>query len=235
MSEEAALLLLLPCAKRLIPSFASLHTNKHTHIHTSTMPNVAIVYYSTYGHVAALAETIKEGVESVEGVTATIYQVPETLPEEVLEKMHAPPKKDYPIATAETLKQADGILFGMPTRFGSVPAQIKNFFDATGGIWHEGALIGKPAGVFFSCASQGGGNETTALMTIPFLTHHGLLYVPLGTRAKQFGTLSEVVGGGKWGAGTYAGDGSRQPSERELGVARIQGESFAEITKKLAA
>lgn len=199
------------------------------------MAKVAIVYYSTYGHVAALAETIKQGVDSIEGVTATIYQVAETLPEGVLEKMHAPPKKDYPIATPETLAEADGIIFGMPTRFGAVPAQMKAFFDAAGGLWQKGALIGKPAGVFFSSASQGGGNETTVLMTIPFLTHQGMLYVPLGTRAKQFGTLSEVVGGGKWGAGTYAGDGSRQPSERELGIARIQGESFAEITKKLAA
>ncbi|KAF1336138.1 Nad quinone oxidoreductase, partial [Globisporangium splendens] len=199
------------------------------------MAKVAIIYYSTYGHVATLAETIKEGVESIEGVTATIYQVRETLPEGVLEKMHAPPKKEYPVATNDVLKEADGILFGMPTRFGAVPAQMKAFFDAAGGLWQEGALIGKPAGVFFSSASQGGGNETTVLMTLPFLTHMGMLYVPLGTRAKKFGTLDEVVGGGKWGAGTYAGDGTRKPSERELGIARVQGESFAEITKKLAA
>lgn len=199
------------------------------------MAKVAIVYYSMYGHVVTLAETIKAAIETVEGVTAEIYQVEETLPAVVLEKMHAPPKRDYPIATAETLAGADGILFGMPTRFGTVPAQIKNFFDATGGLWQSGALIGKPAGVFFSCGSQGGGNETTVLMTIPFLTHQGLLFVPLGTRAKEFGTLDEVVGGGKWGAGTYAGDGSRKPTERELSIAKVQGVSFAEITKKLAA
>ncbi|GAB9477597.1 Nad quinone oxidoreductase, partial [Globisporangium polare] len=141
----------------------------------------------------------------------------------------------YPIATPETLAEADGILFGMPTRFGTAPAQVKSLFDATGGLWQTGALIGKPAGMFFSCGGQGGGNETTALTTIPFLAHHGMFFVPLGSRAKQFGTLDEAVGGGMWGAGTYAGDGSRKPTERELGMAKVQGVSFAEVTKKLAA
>ncbi|KAG3138711.1 hypothetical protein PI126_g16794 [Phytophthora idaei] len=94
--------------------------------------NVAIIYYSIYGHAATLAEAVKEGVDSVSGVKATIYQVPETLSEEILTKMHAPPKRDYPIATPETLKEADGILFGYPTRFGDLPAQAKNLFDATG-------------------------------------------------------------------------------------------------------
>lgn len=200
------------------------------------MTKIAIVYYSMYGHVATLANAIKEGVESVEGATATIYQIAETLPESVLEKMYAPPKKDFPIITPDLLKEYDGVLFGMPTRFGTVPAQVKAFFDSCGGLWAAGALVGKPAGVFFSTASVGGGQETTALMTTPFFTHHGMSFVPLGTRAKHLGSMEEVVGGSAYGAGTFAGpDGKRQPTERELGRAKIQGESFAVIAKKLAA
>jgi multimeric flavodoxin WrbA len=107
------------------------------------MTKIAIIYYSTYGHIAKLAESVKAGVEKA-GATATIYQFQETLPEEVLTKMYAAPKKDYPIATPETLKEADGILFGIPTRFGSAPAQVRALFDATGGLWGAGALVGKP-------------------------------------------------------------------------------------------
>ncbi|RLN44197.1 hypothetical protein BBO99_00003100 [Phytophthora kernoviae] len=194
------------------------------------MTKVAIVIYSMYGHVATLAETIKAGVESVEGVTATILQVQETLPELVLEKMHAPPKKDYPIITPEQLTDFDGILWGMPTRFGMMPAQVKAFFDGCGGLWAKGALIGKTTGIFFSCGSQGGGNESTAMNTATFFAHQGMTFVPLGVRARHLHTLDEVVGGGKWGAGTYAGIGDRQPTERELGTAKIQGESFAAKT-----
>ncbi|GMF26350.1 unnamed protein product [Phytophthora lilii] len=198
-----------------------------------TMTKVAIIIYSMYGHVATLAETVKSGVESVEDVEATILQVPETLPEVVLEKMHAPPKKDYPIATPDALTEFDGILWGMPTRFGMMPAQVKAFFDGCGGLWAKGALVGKTTGIFFSCGSQGGGNESTAMNTTTFFAHQGMTFVPLGVRARHLHTLDEVVGGGKWGAGTYAGTGDRQPSERELGTAKIQGESFAQITKKL--
>jgi NAD(P)H dehydrogenase (quinone) len=200
------------------------------------MTKIAIVYYSTYGHVATLAESIKIGVEKVDGVEAEIYQVAETLPEEVLAKMHAPPKKDYPIATPDVLKAADGILFGIPTRFGNVPAQIKALFDSCGGLWQTGALIGKPVGVFFSTAVLGGGQETTALTASTFFVHHGMVFVPLGFRnPKQF-SIEEVHGGSPWGAGTIAGgDGSRQPSDLEKDVAQTQGESFAAIAKKMSA
>ncbi|KAF4314734.1 hypothetical protein G195_011729, partial [Phytophthora kernoviae 00238/432] len=109
------------------------------------MTKIAIVYYSTYGHIAKLAEAAKEGIESTPGVTATIYQVQETLSEELLTTIHAAPKKDHPIATPDTLKEADGILFGFPTRFGSLPSQMKAFFDSCGGLWAAGALVGKPA------------------------------------------------------------------------------------------
>ncbi|RLN47302.1 hypothetical protein BBJ28_00002308 [Nothophytophthora sp. Chile5] len=200
------------------------------------MTNVAIIYYSTYGHIAKLAESVKEGVESVPGVTATIYQVAETLPEEVLSKMHAAPKKDYPVATADTLKDADAVLFGFPTRFGSLPAQVKALFDSCGGLWAAGALVGKPAGIFFSTGTQGGGQETTAFTSLTFLAHQGMTFVPLGYRAPELFNMEEIHGGSPWGAGTLAsGDGSRQVSKLELTVATTQGKSFAEVAKKLSA
>ncbi|KAE9348778.1 hypothetical protein PF008_g7201 [Phytophthora fragariae] len=200
------------------------------------MAKIAIIYYSTYGHIATLAESVKEGVESVPGVTAEIYQVPKTLPEEVLAKLHAAPKKDHAIATVDVLKETDGILFGFPTRFGSLPAQVKAFFDSAGGLWAAGALVGKPAGIFFSTGTQGGGQETTAFTALTFLAHQGLTYVPLGYRAPELFNMDEIHGGSPWGAGTLAnGDGSRQPSKLELTVATTQGKSFAEVAKKLAA
>ncbi|TYZ69490.1 hypothetical protein PybrP1_001834 [[Pythium] brassicae (nom. inval.)] len=200
------------------------------------MTKIVIVYYSTYGHIVKLAEQVKAGVESVTGVTAEIYQIPETLPESVLTLMHAPPKKDYPIVTPDVLKEADGILFGFPTRFGSFPGQVKSFLDSTGGLWQAGSLVGKPAGVFFSTGTQGGGQETTAYMTVTYFAHQGLTYVPLGCRSPLVFSYDEVHGGSPWGAGTYAGaDGSRQPSKLELDVAKVQGESFAQVAKKLAA
>ncbi|ETP21496.1 NAD(P)H:quinone oxidoreductase, type IV [Phytophthora nicotianae CJ01A1] len=187
------------------------------------MAKIAIVYYSTYGHIAQLAEAVKKGVESIAGVTADIYQ------------MYAAPKKDHPIATPETLKEADGILFGFPTRFGSLPAQMKAFFDSTGGLWTTGALVGKPAGIFFSTGNQGGGQETTAFTALTFLAHQGLTFVPLGYRAPELFNMDEIHGGSPWGAGTLAGgDGSRQPSKLELTVATTQGKSFAEVAKKLS-
>ncbi|EEY61818.1 flavodoxin-like protein [Phytophthora infestans T30-4] len=200
------------------------------------MATIAIIYYSTYGHIAQLAEAAKKGVESVDGVTAEIYQVQETLSDEILGKMHAAPKKDHPIATLDTLKEADGILFGFPTRFGSLPAQVKAFFDSAGGLWAAGALVGKPAGIFFSTGTQGGGQETTAFTALTFLAHQGLTFVPLGYRAPELFNMDELHGGSPWGAGTLAGgDGSRQPSKLELTVATTQGKSFAEVAKKLAA
>jgi NAD(P)H dehydrogenase (quinone) len=120
-------------------------------------------YYSTYGHVLSLAKKVKEGADSVEGVEAVLYQVPETLSPEVLEKMSAPAKdKSIPIISPAELVDADGIIFGFPTRYGSMNAQMKAFFDSTGALWQTGALAGKPAGIFTSTGSQGGGQETTA-------------------------------------------------------------------------
>ncbi|KAK3987785.1 putative 1,4-benzoquinone reductase [Cladorrhinum sp. PSN332] len=199
-------------------------------------PKIAIVYYSMYGHIRQLADAEKAGIERAGG-TADLYQVEETLPAEVLTKMHAPPKPtDIPVLSDPTvLKDYDGILFGIPTRYGNFPAQWKAFWDKTGGIWQSGGYWGKHAGVFISTASQGGGQESTALAAMSTFAHHGLIYVPLGY-AKAFGILTDlsaVRGGSAWGAGTFAGaDGSRQPSDAEKELATIQGEEFYKIVAK---
>ncbi|CAN1165914.1 Probable NAD(P)H dehydrogenase (quinone) FQR1-like 1 [Linum perenne] len=196
---------------------------------------IYIVYYSMYGHVEKLAEEIKKGASTVDGVEVKLWQVAETLPEEVLGKMGAPAKKsEVPIITANELAEADGILFGFPTRFGMMAAQFKAFMDSTGGLWKTQALQGKPAGLFYSTGSQGGGQETTPLTAITQLVHHGMLFVPVGyTFGGGMFEMEEVKGGSPYGAGTFAGDGSRQPSELELGLANHQGKYFAAIAKKL--
>ncbi|KAF5728982.1 putative Minor allergen Alt a [Tripterygium wilfordii] len=195
---------------------------------------VYIVYYSMYGHVAKLAEEIKKGTASVEGVEATIWQVPETLTGEVLEKMGAAPKGDAPIITPDDLAEADGLIFGFPTRFGMMCAQFKAFMDATGGLWKSQTLAGKPAGIFYSTGSQGGGQETTPLTAITQLVHHGMVFVPVGyTFGAGMFEMEKVKGGSPYGAGTYAGDGTRQPSALELELAFHQGKYFAGIAKKL--
>lgn len=197
-------------------------------------PKVAIIIYTTYGHVATLAETVKKGVESAGG-QADIFQVPETLSSEVLEKMHAPAKPDYPIATNDTLVEYDAYLFGIPTRFGNFPAQFKAFWDATSGLWAKGALYGKVAGVFVSTGTPGGGQETTIVNSLSVLVHHGIIYVPLGY-GPAFPLLTnfdEVHGGSPYGAGAFAGpDGSRKPNKTELALAEIQGKTFYETVSK---
>ncbi|XP_028792287.1 NAD(P)H dehydrogenase (quinone) FQR1-like [Neltuma alba] len=195
---------------------------------------VYIVYYSTYGHVEKLAHEIKKGADSVEGVEAKLWQVPETLTPEVLEKLGAPPKSDVPVITPNELTEADGFLFGFPTRFGLMAAQFKAFMDATGGLWRTQALAGKPAGIFYSTASQGGGQETTPLTSITQLVHHGMMFVPIGyTFGGGMFEMEQVKGGSPYGAGTFAGDGTRQPTDLELAQAFHQGKYFAAIAKKL--
>jgi NAD(P)H dehydrogenase (quinone) len=201
------------------------------------MPKIAIVIYSMYGHIVKLAEAEKAGIEAAGG-TATIYQIPETLPQEVLTKMHAPAKPDLPIITPEILASHDAFLCGIPTRYGNFPAQWKAFWDSTGQLWASGALAGKFAGVFISTAGHGGGQESTALASMSTFIHHGINFVPLGY-ALAFGqltNLTEVHGGSPWGAGTFAGpDGSRQPSALELEIATIQGKGFyTTVAKKVA-
>ncbi|EEB95358.1 hypothetical protein MPER_05683 [Moniliophthora perniciosa FA553] len=177
-------------------------------------PKVAIIIYSMYGHIATMAESVKKGVESAGGAV-TIYQIPETLPEDILSKMHAPPKPNYPIISTAELPNFDAFIFGIPTRYGNFPAQWKAFWDSTGQLWAAGALHGKFAGVFVSTGTLGGGQETTALHSISTLAHHGIVYVPMGYKNAfgQLANLEEIHGGSAWGAGTFAGPtGARQPT-----------------------
>lgn len=198
-------------------------------------PKIAIIYYSTYGHVRQLAKSVQAGVQAAGG-QADLYQIPETLSDEVLALMHAPPKSDDPVISPNDLSKYDGFLFGIPTRYGTQSAQWRAFWDATGGLWAKGELQGKYCGVFISTASAGGGQEVTALNSISTFTHHGLIFVPLGYK-NAFGLLSnleEVHGGSPWGAGTFAaGDGSRQPSKLELELAEVQGKTFYETLAKV--
>lgn len=201
-----------------------------------TAPKIAIVFYSMYGHIRQLAEAEKKGIEKAGG-TADLYQIPETLSDEVLAKMHAPPKPtDIPALDDPTiLTKYDGFLLGIPTRYGNFPGQWKAFWDKTGGIWSSGGYYGKHAGLFISSGSPGGGQESTAIAAMSTLAHHGIIYVPLGY-AKAFPQLTnmnELRGGSPWGAGTFAGgDGSRQPTPLELEIATIQGEVFYQTVVK---
>lgn len=195
---------------------------------------VAIIIYSMYHHIATMAEEVKKGIEAAGG-SADIYQVPETLNEEVLAKLHAPAKPNYPIATNETLTSYNAFMFGIPTRYGNYPAQFKAFWDATGSLWAQGALAGKIAGIFVSTGTPGGGQESTAMNALSCLTHHGIIYVPLGYANcfAQLANLEEVHGSSPWGAGTFAGaDGSRQPTKLELEIAHIQGKTFYQTASK---
>ncbi|XP_027360272.1 probable NAD(P)H dehydrogenase (quinone) FQR1-like 2 isoform X2 [Abrus precatorius] len=197
---------------------------------------IFIVFYSMYGHVEGLARRLKKGVDSVEGVEGVLYRVPETLSIEVLNMMRAPPKDDtIPEITPGELPDADGVLFGFPTRYGAMAAQMKAFFDSTGQLWKEQKLAGKPAGFFVSTGTQGGGQETTAWTAITQLAHHGMLFVPVGyTFGPGMFKMDSIRGGSPYGAGVFAGDGTREPSETELALAEHQGKYMAVIVKKLA-
>ncbi|KAJ3713021.1 1,4-benzoquinone reductase [Lentinula guzmanii] len=198
-------------------------------------PRIAIVIYSMFGHIAKMAEAVKSGVEGAGG-SVEIFQIPETLPQEILEKMHAPQKPDYPVISVEQLTEYDAFLFGIPTRYGNFPAQWKVFWDASGGLWGQGALAGKYVSVFFSSASLGGGQESTAMNAMSTFVHHGLNFVPLGYAAAfaQLASVDELRGGSAWGAGCIAGPtGARQPSALELEIASIQGKHFYDVVSKV--
>ncbi|KAF8405178.1 hypothetical protein HHK36_010078 [Tetracentron sinense] len=197
---------------------------------------IFIVFYSMYGHVEGLARRMKRGVDGIEGVKGILYRVPETLSPEVLEQMKAPPKDDeIPVISAAELVAADGILFGFPTRYGSMAAQMKAFFDSTGQLWNEQKLAGKPAGFFVSTGTQGGGQETTAWTAVTQLAHHGMLFVPIGyTFGAGMFKMDSIRGGTPYGAGVFAGDGTREPSETELALAEHQGKYMAAVVKRLS-
>ncbi|XP_077245396.1 putative NAD(P)H dehydrogenase (quinone) FQR1-like 2 [Tasmannia lanceolata] len=197
---------------------------------------VFIVFYSMYGHVEGLARRMKKGVDGINGVEGVLFRVPETLSPEVLEKMKAPLKDDdIPEISAAELATADGILFGFPTRYGCMAAQMKAFFDSTGQLWREQTLAGKPAGFFVSTGTQGGGQETTAWTAITQLSHHGMLFVPIGyTFGAAMFKMDTIRGGSPYGAGVFAGDGTREPTETELALAEHQGNYMAAVVKRLA-
>jgi len=202
--------------------------------------NVLTVYYSLYGHVSALAQAAAEGVAEIPGAVATLRRVPETLPPDVIEKMGAADVQKslsvVPVCSLDELEAADAILFGTPTRFGNMCGQMRQFLDATGGLWAKGALVGKPAGVFCSTATQHGGQETTLVSFIYTLLHHGMVVVGLPYSFSGQTRVDEITGGSPYGASTIAGpDGSRRPSENELAAARYQGRHLAAIAAKLVA
>jgi NAD(P)H dehydrogenase (quinone) len=198
------------------------------------MAKVLVVYYSSYGHIETMAQAIAEGARSVSGTEVTVKRVAELVPEELARKSGMKLDQDAPIASPTELADYDAIIFGTPTRYGNMAAQMRNFLDQTGGLWVKGALVGKVGSVFASTATQHGGQETTITSFHSTLLHHGMIIVGLPYSYQGLTNMDEVSGGTPYGATTLAGgDGSRQPSENELEGARFQGRHVAEITGKL--
>ncbi|MEW9798366.1 NAD(P)H:quinone oxidoreductase [Alteromonas sp. CYL-A6] len=193
-----------------------------------------ILYYSTYGHIEALASAVAEGVKQVEGAEVVIKRVPELMPEDVAKQAGAKLDQSAPIATVNELPEYDAIIIGTPTRYGRMAAQMANFLDQTGGLWFQDALVGKVGSVFTSTASQHGGQETTLMSTIVNLMHFGMTIVGAPYTEKRLTLIDEVMGGTPYGASTIAGgDGSRLPSENELEIAKSQGRHVATVAMAL--
>lgn len=198
------------------------------------MTQVLVVYYSSWGHVEAMAQAIAEGVRSVDGVAVDIKRVAELVPEAVAKASHYKLDQAAPIAEPEDLANYDAIIFGTPTRFGNMAAQMRNFLDRTGGLWAKGALIGKVGSVFAVTGTQHGGQESTLLSFHTTLLHQGMVIVGLPYSFAGQTTVSEVSGGSPYGATAIAGgDGSRAVSENELAGARFQGAHVAQIAAAL--
>lgn len=199
------------------------------------MTKVLVLYYSSYGHIEAMASAIAEGVKEA-GAQATIKRVPELVPEEIARSSGIKLDQAAPIAAVAELPEYDAIIFGTPTRFGNMASQMRNFLDQTGGLWAKGALIGKVGSVFASTATQHGGQETTIISFHTTLLHHGMVIVGVPYSEARQTIMSAITGGSPYGATTLAaGDGSRMPSENELAIARFQGRHVAGIAAKLAA
>ena len=200
---------------------------------------IQVVFYSMYGHVYQMAKAVAAGARDA-GAEVSLWQVPELVPDEILEKSGAHAARaafaHVPVANPTQLAEADAIIFGTPTRFGNMAAQMRNFLDQTGRLWANGALIGKVGSVFASTASQHGGQETTLVSFHTTLLHHGMIVVGLPYSEQGLVNMAEISGGTPYGATTLAGvDGSRQPSENELAIARFQGKHVAQITNALIA
>ena len=207
------------------------------------MVKVNIIFYSMYGHIYRMAEAVAAGAREVEGAEVGIYQVPETLPDEVLEKMGAIETKklfaNIPVLTREmheeVLAGADALIFGTPTRYGMMTAQMRAVFDGLGGLWSRDAFVGKVGSVFTSSNTQHGGQESTILTFHVTLLHLGMIIIGLPYAEKRQTRMDEITGGSPYGASTIAGNGgSRQPSENELAMARYQGRHVTQIAKKIA-
>lgn len=197
------------------------------------MSKILVLYYSSYGHVEALADAVAEGARST-GATVDVKRVPETAPEEVAKAAYFKLDQQAPVATVAELADYDAIVVGTPTRFGRISSQMAAFLDQAGGLWMSGALNGKVGGAFTSTASQHGGQETTLLSVITNLLHFGMVIVGLPYSHHGQMTLDEIVGGAPYGATTIAGGkGERQPSAIELEGARHQGELIAHTANKL--
>ncbi len=197
------------------------------------MTKLLVLYYSSYGHVETMAQAIAEGARAVTGVEVTLKRVPETIPAETAAKHGIKLDQAAPVADPKELADYDAIIFGSPTRFGNMTAQMRNFLDQTGGLWAKGALVGKVGSVFTSTGT-GGGNESTIITFSTTLIHHGMIFVGLPYACPELADVSEVKGGSPWGAATIAGaDGSRQPTVKELAQARFQGKHVATIAAKL--
>ena len=201
---------------------------------------IQIVFYSMYGHVYQMAEAVAAGAREAGSTEVSLWQVPELVPDEILEKSGAAVARaafaHVPMAKPTQLAEADAIIFGTPTRFGNMAAQMRNFLDQTGGLWANGALVGKVGSVFTSTASQHGGHETTLVSFHTTLLHHGMIVVGLPYTEPRLTNMAEISGGTPYGASTLTGiDGSRQPSENELAIARFQGRRVAQIASELIA
>jgi NAD(P)H dehydrogenase (quinone) len=199
---------------------------------------IQIIFYSMYGHIFKMAEAVAEGARGVPGAEVTLLQVSELVPDAELERVGAKAARQafsgIPLATVDGLTGADAVIFGTPTRFGNMCAQMRNFLDQTGKLWLTGGLIGKVGSVFTSTATQHGGHETTISSFHHTLIHQGMIIVGVPYSCQQLLNMKEITGGSPYGAGTLAGtDGSRQPSENELQIARFQGKHVAEITSRL--
>lgn len=200
------------------------------------MSRIMVLYYSMYGHIEQMAKAVAQGVADVNEIEPAIKRVPELIPEDKAREAGVKLEQEAPIATVEELPEYDAIIFGTPTRFGNMCAQMRNFLDQTSRHWMSGALIGKVGSVFTSTATQHGGQETTITSFHSTLLHQGMVIVGVPYSSQELMNMGEITGGSPYGAGTLANtDGSRQPSENELAIARFQGAHVAEIANKLAA
>jgi NAD(P)H dehydrogenase (quinone) len=199
------------------------------------MAKVLVLYYSSWGHVETMAHAIAEGARGVDGTRVDVYRVPELVPESVQQQAGYKTDQDAPVlADPNALADYDAIVLGTPTRFGNMSSQLRNFLDQTGGLWFQGKLIGKVGSVFAATGSQHGGQETTLTSMHNTLIHHGMVVVGVPYSVQELSNMTEITGGTPYGATTMAGgDGSRQPSENELAIARAQGRHVAEIATKL--